>query len=436
MTQAKSQRPGMIDYASTAAKKASAIVFGLISAMLLARYLGPEDRGNYAIIVSFSAILFSILNFGVSNYYAHERRQKGHSLASSYVRYFFALFAVVLSAGFVWMASSEGPNLYAIGTLLAAFSLLRMQTQSVLLVEDIRGATRAAIMGSASEAFILLLCYLLFDRYVVLAVSALVAKELVILSASTVRLRRFAGEQGSIWPIGAKLLTDGKLTSVLMAFTLTALITINYKADTLVMAFLGLPAAQIGIYALGVTIAEYLWIVSDIFKDVQISRTARGGTADGVAWAIRMAVALTLVAYASFLIVGWFLISLVFGDAFSQSYFITLAMLMATIFMVPCKIIGIYYISLGRFSVYLKIMAVAVAVNLGLNLALIPAFGIFGAVVASIASYGVAGAWMLMDFAAVTSVPVRQVLLIRPADINQVISIIGRHLPMLRNKTP
>lgn len=418
----------MIDYRSTAAKKISTIVFGLISAALLARYLGPEGRGQYAVIVSFSAILFSILNFGVSNYYARERRTVGESLARSYCLYFLTLFVIVLSSGALWAAFSDELNLYAVGAMLAAFSLLRMQTQSVLLVEDLRSATRAAIFGAASETSILLLCYLFWDRYVVFAVGALVAKELIILSYSGWRLRAFAGGRRTIWPIGANLLTNRRFLDVIMAFILTALITINYKVDTVIMATLGLPEAQIGIYALGVALAEYLWILSDVFKDVQISRTARGSSASGVVWSSRMAVAITLVAYTGFIAVGWIVVPIVFGNEFLDSYYVTLAMLAATIFMVPCKIIGVYYISSGRLKVYTAIMAVSCALNIVLNFVLVPFFGIYGAVGSSIVSYALAGGWIMRDFSRSESMSIASMLLIRADDVSQIMGILRERI--------
>lgn len=422
----------MTDYASTAAKKLSAIFFGLISAALLARYLGPEGRGSYAIIVSFAAIIISVMNFGVSNYYAYERRALSASIARSYMMFFFTVFLVIISSGALWWSASEQTSLYAVGAILAAFSLLRMQTQSVLLVEHVRGATVAAILGAACEALILLLCYLLFDRYVLLAVGALVVKELVIVVASILHLRRYPGDRRSIWPVGAQLLTGGKAKGVIAAFVLTALITINYKIDALVMAMLGLPAVQIGVYALGVAMAEYLWIFSDIFKDVQVSRTARGGVADGVARDLRMAIAMTLMAYAAFLSVGWFLVEIVFGDGFGKSYFVTLAMLGATIFIVPCKLIGVYFISIGRFRPYITIMGLAVLVNVCLNLLLIPVLGIYGAVIASIVSYGLAGVWILVDFAALTSVPIHRALVLRRTDVTSVIESVRNRLSARR----
>src|SRR5690606_32874727 len=98
----------------------------------LARYLGAEGRGQYAVIVSTAAIVVSLTNFGVSNYYAYDRRESGDSLARSYVLFFFLVFFIIFLIGAFWTVFSHGLNLYAFGALLAAFSLLRMQTQSVL----------------------------------------------------------------------------------------------------------------------------------------------------------------------------------------------------------------------------------------------------------------------------------------------------------------
>jgi len=418
----------MIDYASTATKKIGTIVFGLISATLVARYLGPNGRGDYAVIVGFSSILFSILNFGVSNYYARERRDIGSSIAYSYGLYFLLIFVIIFSCGLLWNLSSDGNNLYAMGTILASFSLLRMQTQSVLLVEDLRGATRAAILGAASESSFILICYLFFDKYVVLAVCALVTKELIIFVASWRRLRLYPGERRKIWPIGANLVGGRNVKEIAFAFVLSALITINYKIDAVIMSALDIPAYKIGIYAVGVAIAEYLWILSDIFKDVQVSRTARGSDSQGVVRSVRMAIVLTLAAYLSFIAVGWVVVPFVFGPEFLESYLVTLWMLGATIFMVPCKIIGVYYISIGRFEPYVKTMVAAVFVNVTLNFILIPFLGIYGAVVASIVSYFLAGMCIMVDFGKMSSIKLGEIMVLRKEDVDRIHSSIVRRL--------
>ena len=41
------------------------LVIGLFIAIMLARYLGPEDYGKYSVIISFGVVFFVVANFGI-----------------------------------------------------------------------------------------------------------------------------------------------------------------------------------------------------------------------------------------------------------------------------------------------------------------------------------------------------------------------------------
>lgn len=423
------------DYGSTALKKATVIVFGLASSALIARYLGPSGRGDYALILNWAAIASVILNFGISSSYQNARRSAGVQVFSSYVAYSCGLFVAVisLSALFLFFGSR---TLFFVGVLSGAM-VLRMQLQAYHMIESLQGDARAVFLAHLFNCVCLLGVFLLFPSLLELAIWVLIGKELVLsgLSLRGLAIQHSRSNEGvrSGLPFLAEIVSamprimEMRLFSSLPFLLLTILIVVNYKIDVVFLSILGVDPFLIGIFSVGVVMAEYLWVASDIFKDVQVSRTSKGSRAEGVAKAVRMALAATLLVYAIFIISGRLLIATMFGSDFYDSYSIAVLMLAANVCMIPCKIVGSYLISINQTKEYLASMVAAVVVNIALNIALIPVMGIYGSVVASMISYSIPGAVVTRVFLARTGLRVRNLFVITKSDVGSIRSLFSRN---------
>lgn len=415
----------MNDYFVIAAKKFFVIFSGLVAASLLARYLGPVLRAEYAVVANYAAIGCVVLNYGVSNAYQASRRNGGEDIARAYIVYSVFFFLLIFSLALVGGFFFEDKKVVALA--VTAVALLRMQLQSFSLVENIKGSALASVWGSVAELIFLGGLLAFFPAYLIFGLLSLILKDLVISVGSFIAMRGsfFLTVGGKAqwfrsWSSGAQDLFRNGFFSIYRSgrfFFLTVLIAVNYKINIIALDFYGVDKAVLGVFAVGVLVSEYLWIFSDIFKDVQTSRTARGGAVEGVARATRSAIFVTLVAYAAFLLVGPRLIPVFFGKEFEGSFEFALIMLVANLFMVPCKVIGTYYISIGRVSVYLYGMASSVVLNLIVCFFAIPVLGVYGALLGSIVSYFLAGLVVVLDFKKNTGVRVVEILVVRFAEI-------------------
>lgn len=408
----------MSDYRITTIKKGSSIVLGIVGVSLLAQYLGPELRGEYAVILNSAALVVVFLNRGLNGAFQAERRRFGESVLSAFVRHSILLFGAV----FLLAALAGGlidPGVGTIG-IVAALSLLRMQLQSFAIVENIRSAALAAISGSFVEVIVLLFLWVQMPPTLILGLTALLVRETVVAALSLRALRNvqsasavLVGRQahGSSAPRVPSFAGSGRF------FALTVLITVNYKVDVLFLSGFNIASESIGVFAVGVIVAEYMWIAADIFKEVQISRSARGGGPVDAARATRMAIAVTALIYTGFLALGPLAITLAFGAEYAASFEVAALMLVANICMIPCKILGAFLISADRLVPYLIALICAVAANCLLNVILIPVLGIYGAIAASIFSYGLAGTVVVASFSHSYRVALRDVLLVRWSDL-------------------
>jgi len=420
------------DYIFTLAKKLFIVLSGTAASALIARYLGPEMRAEYAFILNAAAILVVLLNFGLSNYYQSLRREEGPGACAAFVAASIKLAVLLLLT--VLLLTGLLDVTHSAILIVACFSLLRMQLQAVSLVENIRGAAISTMIGSSIEVLAIALLWLLAEPAVAWVLWSFIAKELAITALSFRAIARAPDQAVMDGAFSLANLLRQRAVSVIRAavarsgslFLLTLAIVLLYKVDVLILAALGVDPGQIGIFVIGVLVAEYLWIFSDIFKDVQTSRTARGEAAHGVAAAHRSALFLTMIFYLLFLLLGRFAIDLVFGREFSDSYRIAVFMLMANVFMIPAKILGAYLISTYDLRGYLAGMLAAVALNTGLNFLLVPVWGIDGALAANILSYSVGGAAVTLVFMSRTGIGLGELLLVTRQDIAAVMARIMR----------
>ncbi|WP_257550920.1 lipopolysaccharide biosynthesis protein [Sphingopyxis sp. DBS4] len=414
------------DYTATIAKKMFVVFSGTAASALVARFLGPEMRAEYAFIQNSAAILVVVLNFGLSNYYQSLRRQQGPGACAGFVAVSIKMAALLMLAALL-LTGVLNPVHHMI-LIVACCSLLRLQFQAVSLVENIQGASIATMLGSLAEVLAMVLVWFWAPHAVGWVVCAFISKEFVNTALSLRAIVRGPDQvsTGSLFSIKSlvsqksfPVVRSAMMRSIPLFFLIVSTTTL-YKVDVLIQSELNVNARDIGIYVVGVLVAEYLWIFSDIFKDVQTSRTARGEDARGVASAHRMALFLTIIIYILFLCFGKFAINLVFGSSFSESYEISLLMLIANIFMIPSKVIGSYLISIYNVKKYVSIMVFSLILNVILNFIFIPHWGVYGSLMANILSYSVAGIGVILIFYVHTNIDFRDILLVKRRDVSAV----------------
>lgn len=417
-----------MEYKIITLKKIITIVCGVLSSIVLARYLGAEERASYAVIVNAAAILVVFLNFGVNSAYQKVRRDKG--MAATRLFYFYTIYSAATFLLLLLLVTTLTSVTYFFISLVAIGSLFRMQLQTYCLVEDIRGSSVAVIVGSFLEFLALLALWVFTSSNAQVAILALLSKELFVSLLTIFYLKHnqelslsgvlkikevfFKARGGFFYYLKKVLQTP-------LFFLLSILIVINYKADVLLLAYFEVPKISIGVFAVGVLLADYLWIFSDIFKDVQISKSSKGSGASDAAAATRYALFITFFVYLAFFLLGKNAVALLYGDEFSDSYYIALLMLFANVFMIPCKIIGTYFISLGRVRDYVYSMFFAVVINIFVGCLLIPYFGVYGAVLASFLAYFVSAFFIITPFLRSSGLRISDVLFINKQELTFVV---------------
>ena len=203
------------------------------------------------------------------------------------------------------------------------------------------------------------------------------------------------------------------------------LMEINYKVDVLMLDG-QVPTADIGVYSLGVQLAERLWLIPDALKDILLSKLTKGKGPDEVARITRISLAAMVACIILAILFGRFFIRLLFGAEYSGAYEIMLVILASVISMVFYKMVYSFNVANGHRVVNMVILGIAAIANVAINYMLIPSMGTMGAAVASLISYFVCGIAFLIYFVRKTNVSIFSMLFINRTDVKQLIGLVRR----------
>ena len=274
------------------------------------------------------------------------------------------------------------------------FLVLKTQLDNVVLIENIRIYMWTDICLKA----ILTIIYFLLWRYAPVHIEYLVT----VISATNLGVCFIYIITSKYRLSFKKLFPDISFLLEVVRFgffpMLSALLmTLNYSVDIIFLRYMG-TQVELSLYSVSAVIINYVWIIPNAFKDVLISKVARKDADDQVAMSVKMSLLITLVCLIGFLAVGKQAIIIVFGDEFGECYHTTLVLFIGAFSMIFFKMLGVVFVTEGRQKPYFLILLISVIVNLIINYSLIPSWGMYGAALASVASYTVCGVLFLSNY--------------------------------------
>lgn len=197
----------------------------------------------------------------------------------------------------------------------------------------------------------------------------------------------------------------------------TSLIALNYRIDIVMLEEFNVDFILIGLFAAGVSLAEYSWLVADIFKEVLLNKNTKRDEIGLTSISLRIAFSSVMIFAFFFIVFGKFLLVILFGTEFEDSYLVTVTMFLAVPFMGFVKIIGTLFIAQGRWMLYFKILFITVLINVFLNIVFIPKFKIFGTAIASVFSYMFCGLSCLYWYSKMYKISIFNLFIINKKDI-------------------
>lgn len=397
-------------YIFSVLSKLFGVLTGFIYTILFTRYLGPELRGNSAVIINLSTLVSVIMGFGVYQVYPRFKKLEGEILEvfTSNIKGMFMLYCILAIPFTLFLPINMDTK---ISILIFPMTIFIKQLNYIVLVEYPKRRNLSAIILNIIDLLLIGLLLLFTKANYLILISFLLCKEFIylVIAAQNLGLNFFK----------IKYRLNNLFQYIKFGFVpmLTLmLMTINYRVDVLMLNG-HVSTADIGIYSLGVSLAERIWIIPDALKDTLISRLSKGKTEIEVAKVIRISLLLIIISIVFVVFFGQFIIEILFGKEFYGAYKITVIMLYGVVGMIFYKMVYSYNVVNGYINVNFILLGFAALINVIGNLFLIPIYGIKGAAYTSVISYLLCGISFLIYFKYKSGIKFKELLFIHKADL-------------------
>lgn len=414
------------------------------SGVIVARALGPGGRGALGLFIVSTAIAQMILGLGFGNaaiYYLNKRLLGVREIvAAAHVITIgsFAVTAVALLAIVPWAGSDVlGDGVSAWLLIAAVPALMYAGTLRAVL----QATSRFLAMGVAAIAQPLVMLALvavayatghatpsLFVVFWIVSNAASTLFALICIGAANIDIPQIVRPHWATLKMLARFGVQGESGNVLQL--------LNYRLDQyLVRAFVGL--AGVGIYAVGVSMTEAVWLLANAVAIVLLPRLTSADV-DEARWMAPLATRNTLLvatggALALAAVAKW-LVPAFFGADFERSVAALWWLLPGTVALTGSKVLTSYIFSQGRPLVNTGITLVSLVVTIVALVALVPPFGVNGAAAASSLAYIAHFAVALYAYRRISGEPILDALLPRPTDARLYVDAAGTVIARLTGR--
>lgn len=391
------------------------LLVGATVSVAIARGLGPEGRGAYFVLVTIAITAISLGHLSVEQAQVclWTRPEARAALAANSV-VLGTLVGVLSALATVVVTSALGPDvvpvpshgLLAVALLGIPLSMTVLYVNNILVLRSrIEWVNWSGLCAGAVHCVVLLSLAatgrLSLTWVVVMWVVSLGLPLAILIPVVRPRLRcrdlSLARRE-----LGMGLRYHTGLVSLFLLF----------RVDILMLNAM-MTHVAVGLYSLAATLIELTRVAVDSIAQVALPRQMEGDQGSAAAFTARTARLTLLFAVASvglMCLAAPILIPVVYGTAFAGSVAPLLGLAPGLVVLGATRTVAAFLLRLDRPMLMSAISVTALVVNVVLNLALIPAYGIVGCAVASSIGYGVLGGLQVAWFLRATGLPPRALL--------------------------
>lgn len=372
-----------------------------LTSIFLARMLGRDGYGMYSVALLLPMMLGTFLEFGVGPanvYFIGNRSISYRDLVRWNGKVWLTVSVVGLLAGAA-VTGAAGEMLFPgvpggfLLLALAAFPvfLLRTYAASILQgVQDFRHYNQLALVTPGVTLAAALLFVGLLGWGPMGAVASFVVGSGISCLFGVVHVARTARFDARE-PVEHRGFRWRHLQYGWRSHASNVLSFINYRADLFLVNLLLSPAAA-GVYVIAIQLAERIWMLSQSASVVALPRLARlqadsGDTTRVTSLVTRWVLHLSLLVALVVALLARPLIGLLFGEEYVAAATAIVWLLPGIVLGGAARILANDLAARGRPELNMYTAIVVVAVNVGLNLLLIPPLGIAGAALATTLAY-------------------------------------------------
>jgi|SRR5690606_27669908 len=401
------------------------IICGLLTSIITARYLGATGSGIVAALTVYPDLFMVVGSLGIRQstaYFVGQNKFEEAEIFSALFRLwvFSSIFCIIVCYILLnYNPKGEyGNSLILLAILPIPFSLFSTYSSGVFL-----GKNRIKDFNSVNwiPNVIKLIVYLLF--IVILPWDVFGAMLGIVLGY--VGLSFFVWKKMSpmiAFPLRNKSDVIYKMLRLGIVYALALfVISLNYKINIIMLEQLS-SRDQIGIYAKGVSIVEYLWEVPTLLSTIVFARSASStdplGFSKKVAQLLRICFIVVSLMSIAFFFLSTFIMVTMYGEEFRESSMVQKILLPGILLMTIFKVLNMDLAGKGKPWIAMLTISPALLINIILNWIWDAKYGANGAAMASTISYSISAVLFLFVYAKQVNIPLREIVFFNKADFD------------------
>lgn len=402
---------------------------GIFNGILLARLLGPAGKGDYYILILVPSTAMVILQLGLPQAFAYfaARGQIARTLTKAMiltgVLSAFAYLVLMAILPVLRQAFLRGIGLELV---LVAFLALPLALNATFTTGIVTGRQAVRWYAAVNMTYPVVSTVLLVAILGGLGPSVIGAIAVFLISSTVqtigfaVGARQVARGVPEARPVGYRELFryglplyPGSLTQFFSA-----------RVDAYLIAWLMTdPSAPLGYYSMAVGLAEFVFYFPNAVTTMffpHVAGSSRDDSDRQVAFVSRVTLLITAAVALALVPMAILMINIVL-PAFIASIPPLLILLPGVVALSTTKVVNGYVTGIGKTATSSYVNVFAFALNVVLNLILIPRFGISGAAMASLVSYTSSAVVFSLIASRITGSALREFWIPRPSDVRFIV---------------
>ena len=415
--------------------------------ILLARSLGPELRGIYALIIFVYTVMLRLGSLGLetaNTYFTGSKQYEVKDIVSNSLlnclligSMLILLFYIIFHINSVqeyFNSNNVTPAYLWLVVLTIPFSLLSLFLINIFLgLEEITTYNKINVFRYSCHLTALVVFLFIIQQGLFGAVISHVITSVIVTFVSIYLIQKVTKIDISFSPDLAK----NAIRYGLKAYWGNLAQFLNYRLDILLISAFLAPVA-VGYYSIAVGMAETIWILPGAIGTVLFPRVSSLSDTDANSLTPKIARHTYFIIFVCVVLLFFFaskLIELLFGPAFLPSQRPLLILLPGIIAVAGSKTLTADLSGRGKPQFGAAAALVSLAINIPLNIYMIPKWGISGAALASSVAYILANIMVIIAFTKISRTSWFDTVIIKKADLRDyknVISKLGTQIGVVR----
>lgn len=408
-------------------------VIRFVTSILIARWLGSDGKGLYTSLLMVPNMMVTLGELGMRQsiiYYLGRKIYILNEIASTAIITVMCIVLPMIAVCFVIFNTYYKDFFSAMVQVTAVFiipttMLVKVLSGVFLGLNRVGVYSKVAWIPATIELIFACILVLVFGMGLEGAIISLVLGSVFTIFYGLYNVKNDIEFRFSYYSVKvAKSILSKGLLFALSLF----IIQLNYRIDIFLLKGM-VSMEDVGIYSVGVSLAEVLWQIPAAITVVILARTATSNN-ESQKYKVSQSLRVSFFAMMSVSIIAIFmlnyLIPIIYGVDFIRSVSVNRILMIGVVIFTFYKILNSRIAGLGKPQITLILFIPCLFVKVGLNLWLVPHYGIEGAAWASNISYILASILILVAFSKIENISIIEILKPRKDDFLPLLKMIRK----------